>query len=69
MAPRKEKLVNPFGLGGVFLKWSIDNGWIVHKQSAAGHKYVLTQEGEKVLTSWPFQLDLEKVITDKPINL
>ena len=48
------KEVNAFSLGAAFMQHCLMQRWIVHKVDGKMHVYLITPEGEKALTSDPY---------------
>ena len=58
--------VNPFALGSAFLQHCLMQRWIVHKVEGKMHIYLVTPEGEKALTSPPYNFSPDRFLKRTP---
>lgn len=48
-AARGSKAINPFAIGGAFLKYCSTQGWLIQRGTGPNTTYYLTKEGEREL--------------------
>jgi len=60
------KEVNAFSLGAAFLQHCLMQRWIVHKVEGKMHIYLVTPEGEKALSSEPYNFTPDKFMKRLP---
>lgn len=49
VAARGEKSINPFAVGGAFLKYCPNQGWLIERGTGRHITYYVTKEGEREL--------------------
>lgn len=50
------KAVNPFAIGGGFLHYCIEQGWLIQEGKARCAKYYITNEGQKELKKFGIRI-------------
>jgi hypothetical protein len=48
-AARGERSINPFAIGGAFLQYCTNQGWLIERGTGRNKTYHVTKEGEREL--------------------